>query len=780
MNQGLFGDKTASEHELTFFIETQLADAHPGVIRVRELRKGVKRYLKHSHVFLYQLDRGKEDIGETIARLIYEDQVEDRVGRYKGPRWDWKLATRLHLIQVIEHPEPGQNARPVKREMGTAHIPGDLDAPAIIASIAQVIDEGLKPPPPDEAYRPPESNALAGATPSTSAEHPFSLVVQGVWNYRTFTGPVVFIAMEDDEVSVDQCAVLLPGESASPSFEWYHLFRFEDNGEALLLCDRGIHKRAEPILLSTDEGGPLPYWMHEHVQFPVIGGKRVPPHRIHGTLKNIADFFAEALPASIFCSDCSREFWPGPDAPMLQEAAHRGYVTTICPHIFWCPLCQRWSTPTERTPRLATGEVCSHPRPDGWESRLSNNLQEIEAPSPQAPADLSHVRPLLHPFYDDSFQIEYSSAGRLLPPRNPGHYLAASTTTTSIGQQPGESDQDWLVTFLEDCRYDTAGGEADFVPLGTRLIGFRDSDQPEDTSIVAIVVNNVTWNLNSEQVELTPVEDQLSQEQIAAEDEADAALKEKQKDHTGAQISYARAIIEYEACGWTEVRLAPLRVNRAGALLVLKQDSEAASELDRAARAYEAQTHHHLNRMVGDHLDYAEQACDALIPLAMIYLHRTQDTVQARRVIARLLALNALIKKRYERKVDLLLSIAECFLSLGEQQEALTYFEQANRFYAQQLAPIADFSHVRPITKHLEEVKGRLSTAKQSRTVRFTVTTKTPDDLEAVLQQLQKGRLKVEVTKGVTPQRTSKDARSGLVYVANLRITLDPEEHSTK
>lgn len=213
---------------------------------------------------------------------------------------------------------------------------------------------------------------------------------------------------------------------------------------------------------------------------------------------------------------------------------------------------------------------------------------------------------------------------------------------------------------------------------------------------------------------------------------------------------------------------------------MLKQDLEAASELERAARAFEAQAYQHLNRMVGNHLDYAEHAVDALIPLAMIYLHRIQDTVQARRVLERLLSLNTLIKKRYERKVDLLLYIAECFLALGEQQEAPTYFEQANRFYTQQLAPIADFSYVVPITKHLKEVKEKLHTVKQSRTIRFTVTAKTPDDLEAVLEQLQKGRLKVEVTKGVTPQRTSKDARSGLIYVANLKITIDSEGKSAK
>jgi tetratricopeptide (TPR) repeat protein len=242
------------------------------------------------------------------------------------------------------------------------------------------------------------------------------------------------------------------------------------------------------------------------------------------------------------------------------------------------------------------------------------------------------------------------------------------------------------------------------------------------------------------------------------------------------QAFYARAIIEYEASGWTEVRRASLRMNRAGMLLLLKQDAEAVSELDRTARAFEAQAYQSLNRTMGIHLDYAEHAVDALIPLATVYLHRTHDLTQARKVLERLLSLNTLIKKRYERKVDLLLSIAEFFLELGEQQEALTYFEQANRFYAQQLAAIADFSYVVPITKHLKAVKERLSTVKQSRTVRFTVTAKTPDDLEAVLEQLRKGILpRVEVTKGVTAQRISKDARSGLVYVANLRMTLDDE-----
>ena len=246
MDQGLSADETASEHELTFFIETQLADSHPGVIRVRELRKGAKRLLKRSHVFLDRLDREKETAGEAIAHLIYEDQTEHRQGKYKGPRWNFLYATQLHLIQVIERPDPslGQNARPLKKEVGTALIPGELDAPAIIACIAKVIDDGWQPPP-DEAY-------LASEEPNTgsarSAGPPFPLTVQCLYNYRTLTGPVVFIATEEDGVSIDQCAILLGEHDPSPSSQWYHLFTFEDTGEALFLCDQGV--RALTVVLT--------------------------------------------------------------------------------------------------------------------------------------------------------------------------------------------------------------------------------------------------------------------------------------------------------------------------------------------------------------------------------------------------------------------------------------------------------------------------------------------------------------------------------------------------
>jgi len=264
-------------------------------------------------------------------------------------------------------------------------------------------------------------------TTKTSAEHPFPLTVQCVCNNRTLTGPVVFIATEEDGVSIDRCAILYE-QDTGPSFEWYHLFRFEDSGEALELHDQGVHERTEPILLHTGEYTSPLYWRHKQVKMPVVGGKQVLLHRIPNALENTAACFAEALPSSIYCSTCRREYMPGPHVPLLQEAARRGYVTTFCDHSFWCSACKRWSTPTERTPRLATGEGCTHPRPAGWESRLTNKVRELNAPSLElAHADLSHALPSPHPYWDGTFQDQYYLGGMLFPPRHHRHYLAVPT-----------------------------------------------------------------------------------------------------------------------------------------------------------------------------------------------------------------------------------------------------------------------------------------------------------------------------------------------------------------
>ncbi|MBF6596571.1 MAG: hypothetical protein IVW51_19305, partial [Thermaceae bacterium] len=384
-----------------------------------------------------------------------------------------------------------------------------------------------------------------------------------------------------------------------------------------------------------------------------------------------------------------------------------GYVTTLCAHSWWCPQCKRWSTPAERTPPLATSDVCTHARPAGWESRLTNNAQDVSAPTP-APFDQAHEPPPTHPYFIAALTHHWLP-GQVYPPRHPGQYLTARTR----GEVPHEAlfarqNTLLLATLQEDCIFDTTGGETDLVPQGTRLIGLLERDQPEDNSLLALAVNQVKWTLGRDQVTLTPLIEHLSQAEIAAEDEAEAGRREEAEDITGAQVCYARAVIEYEAAEWPELHLAALRMKRAGLLLAHRLETEAAPELDRAARVYEAQAFHPRNKAVSAHLEYAEQAVDALIPLGTIYAQRVPDAAMARNVIERLLSLNALIKKRYERKVDLLLSIAELFLALGDGEEAWSYFEQADRYYSQQLASIGDFPHVAPITAHLGKVKERL------------------------------------------------------------------------
>jgi hypothetical protein len=711
MTQHQADDETTNGQALTFFIETQLVDAHPGVVRLRELRHGTRRLLKRSHLLLYQLDREQGTAGEALARLIYEDQVASRQGKQKGPRWNFQQPCRVHLIQVIARPSVGAGLKwnAFKREIGEIHLPGGLLPQAVVARLAQAIDTGWQPPP-DEAYRPPDEFEK-GLSPIRDGNG-LPTVVEFEHNYRRKRGVIVFIATnEEDDLSSEQYALLLLDEkSGRPFFGSYHLFSFEGMHPQLFLCDQGLHALTEPLLLLKGYDDWPCYWMHKDVPLRVEGGKPFATSEIRKAIEYAKSLFAEALPNySVFCDVCHEEYRPALGAPVLQEASREGYVTTLCAHSWWCPQCQRWSTPAERIPSLATGGTCTHARPMGWESRLTNNAQDVSAPTP-APFDQAHEPPPTHPYFIAA-HAHHWLPGQVYPPRHPGQYL---TATRAAGEAPHEEQfagQNALVlaTLREDCVFDTTGGESDFVPKGTRLIGLLKREQPADDSQVALVVNQVTWTIGRDQVILVPLAEQLSQAEIAAEDEAEAGRLEEAEEITGAQACYARAIIEYEAAGWTELRLATLRMKRAALLLALRQETEAAPELDRAARVYEAQAYNPRNRAVSAHLEYTEQAVDALIPLGAIYVRRAPDAAVARNVIERLLSLDALNKKRYERKVDLLLFIADLFFALNEGEEAWSYFEKANRYYSQQLAFIADFPHVAPITAHLRKVKERLS-----------------------------------------------------------------------
>lgn len=711
MTQHQADGETTKGHTLTFLIETQLADEHPSVVRVRELRHGARRLLKRSHLLLYQLESEQGTVGEALARLIYEDQVANRQGQQKGPRWNVQQPCQVHLIQEIARPGVGAGLKwnAFKREIGEVHLPGGLPPQAVVARLAQAIDTGWQPPP-DEAYRPP--NGFEQGLSPISDGNGLPTVVEFIHNYRKKRGVLVFIATnEEDDISSEQYTLLLLDEkSGRPSFGWYHLFSFENEQPELFLCDQGLHALTEPLLLLKGyEDWPC-YWVHKDVPLRVEGGKPFAPREIGKAIVYAKGLFADALPNySIYCDACREEYRPALGAPVLQEASRVGYVTTLCAHSWWCPQCQRWSTPAERTPPPAGSDACTHARPVGWESRLTNNAQDVSAPPP-APFDQAREPPPTHPYFIAA-HAHHWLPGQVYPPRHPGQYL----TARAAGEAPHEEGLGGqharvLATLREDCVFDTTGSESDFVPQGTRLIGLPEREQPADDSLVALVVNQVTWTIGRDQVILVPLAEQLSQAEIAAEDEAEAGRREEAEDFTEAQSCYARAVIEYEAAGWPELRLAALRMKRATLLLALRQETEAASELGRAARVYEAQAYNPRNRAGSARLEYAEQAVDALILLGTIYVHRTPDAALARNVIERLLSLGAFIKKRSDQKVELLLSIAELFFELGEREEAWSYFEQANRYYSQQLAAIADFPHIAPITAHLRKMKERLST----------------------------------------------------------------------
>jgi hypothetical protein len=457
MNQRLTDNGTKNGKILTFLIETQLADKHPGVIRLRELRNGSRRFLKDSFLFLYKQNQEQGTVGEAIARCIYQDQIENRQGRYKGPRWDFQQPCQIQMIQIIERLglTTGQKEKVQKREIGQIHLSSGVSAQAIISQIGHMIDTGWQAPP-EEAYRDPDDARIDGL--STSSGNRFPLIVEFEQNYHQRKGAVVFLATEDDGVSLDQCALLpLEEKSTKPSLRYYYLFSFEDTGSALYLCDQGVHTLSKPLILGNGDFDRPSYWVHQDIPLRVEGGMQVELSAICGEMENIQALFAEALPNyTIYCGACRKEYRPALSAEILQEASRVGYVTTLCTHTYWCPRCQRWSTIEERVLRLATSEACTHPRPTGWESRLTNNALEMNAPTP-AQSDTTPELPPPHPYYVIS-DVHHWLPGQVFPPRNPGKFLTDSMEKDLNQVQPGEQSTLQLVSFKEDCYFDTSGG----------------------------------------------------------------------------------------------------------------------------------------------------------------------------------------------------------------------------------------------------------------------------------------------------------------------------------
>ena len=120
--------------------------------------------------------------------------------------------------------------------------------------------------------------------------------------------------------------------------------------------------------------------------------------------------------------------------------------------------------------------------------------------------------------------------------------------------------------------------------------------------------------------------------------------------------------------------------------------------------------------------------------------------------------------------MEILLQLAFLSHHVGEQQEALEYLAQADRFYSQQLARYASSGHLDWTTKRLRELKSLIQPG-TSRTIAFTITADTPDEIHLILAALQHRVPELEVTRGIS-STTPHNPRSGVRYTARVRLTL--------
>ncbi len=321
------------------------------------------------------------------------------------------------------------------------------------------------------------------------------------------------------------------------------------------------------------------------------------------------------------------------------------------------------------------------------------------------------------------------------------------------------------------------GEDAEVVPQGTQLVGVWEVEQPAEEGTCAVNINGTTWTFDREDVWLRQVALTLptckEQERIADEHLAQAKNAERQGKDEEAWQYYARALVELEASGKSAVEIAAERLLYAFLLAKADRTAEAMTQMDRAARACEAVAVHPI---YSKNLNEAELAAQALIALGhtALYAADLDEAVRRptmRQTVERLLAMNQLIKKRYETKVTLLLTAAELLHALGETHEAMTLLEQADTFYQQQLAIMEGWPTIEPITQHLHRIKARLRQIKRARTMKFQITAATADDLDVLLSALQEKLPGLRVTKGVTPERPGKSTRAGVRYTAHISWT---------
>jgi hypothetical protein len=262
---------------------------------------------------------------------------------------------------------------------------------------------------------------------------------------------------------------------------------------------------------------------------------------------------------------------------------------------------------------------------------------------------------------------------------------------------------------------------------------------------------------------------------LAASDLAFAKKHEAQERTELAWRYYGRAIIELQASGKTEVEIAQERFLYATQLIKAERTPDALFQLAQSAQIYEAKALDPRVQMFGAHLDYAEAAVQALIALGSIHQHREdlQDEraqYALRRVVDRLLTMNKLIKKRYESKVMLLFEVA-AFLHALADDDAATYFAQAEKYYTQQLAYLEGFSQVEPVREVRERVRSQLGTVKRTHPLKLQLIAETPEELEDFLAELQRNLSGIRITRKVKQERTSPGTRAGFRATATITWT---------
>lgn len=269
-----------------------------------------------------------------------------------------------------------------------------------------------------------------------------------------------------------------------------------------------------------------------------------------------------------------------------------------------------------------------------------------------------------------------------------------------------------LVLFQQDCSYNE-GDDILFLPRGTRLIGAWADEQPAENHTYAVDVAGTVWHFVVPNTTASLLEEQVypqqEQQRIAQESFDQAQAQEREAHLDEAQRLYAQAIVELEASGeQPEGKIADARFKRAFILKEIGVIDDAIIELERLAQSYEkvAFTFHY----GGVDRDYAELAAQALNSVGRIILYHADPSTEQmqqklRRTVDRMLRAIQPIARRYTTKTEVLLTAAEIFFAMGNANEALSLFRQADTIYHDQLETA---TRTDAVGLHLDRVRKEL------------------------------------------------------------------------